>query len=194
MARSTGDFLKMINFQQTIGLGLALMAGLLVVISEARSFSEDQSISAVIPSPNQEFGDDDIVRKSSTSAAAATTSQTGGFALAASNEATVPVYVSPFARTERAERLPYLNFERSESSHAPLNYAPKPMQAAAKDLKTSASYGHHHGHGYDHGHGHGHGYDHSGWLDMGAWTGGKGSFGWYADYPVGKGHYGYGRK
>lgn len=30
---------------------------------------------------------------------------------------------------------------------------------------------------------------------MGAWTGGKGSFGWYADYPVGgKHHYGYGRR
>lgn len=47
--------------------------------------------------------------------------------------------------------------------------------------------GHHH-----HGHHGGH-YDHSGWLDMGAWTGGKGSFGWYADYPVG-GKHGYGRK
>lgn len=47
--------------------------------------------------------------------------------------------------------------------------------------------GHHHGH-------HGGHYDHSGWLDMGAWTGGKGSFGWYADYPVGGKHHGYGRK
>lgn len=26
----------------------------------------------------------------------------------------------------------------------------------------------------------------SGWLDMGAWSGGKGSFGWYADFPVGR--------
>ena len=43
--------------------------------------------------------------------------------------------------------------------------------------------------------GHHQGYDTSGWLDMGAWTGGKGSFGWYADYPVGGKHgYGYGRK
>lgn len=48
------------------------------------------------------------------------------------------------------------------------------------DLRASAS------HGYGH-----HNYVHSakGWLDMGAWTGGKGSFGWYADYPVGKSHH-----
>lgn len=26
-----------------------------------------------------------------------------------------------------------------------------------------------------------------GWLDMGAWTHKKGAFGWYADFPVGKG-------
>lgn len=26
-----------------------------------------------------------------------------------------------------------------------------------------------------------------GWLDMGAWTKKKGAFGWYADFPVGKG-------
>lgn len=42
------------------------------------------------------------------------------------------------------------------------------------DLKTSASH-HHHGHGA------------KGWLDMGAWTGKKGAFGWYDKHPVGKG-------
>lgn len=45
---------------------------------------------------------------------------------------------------------------------------------------------------YDHSHHSGHG--HNGWLDMGAWTGGKGSFGWYADFPVGSKGHGYGRK
>lgn len=43
----------------------------------------------------------------------------------------------------------------------------------AIDLKTAAS--HHHGHHA------------KGWLDMGAWTGKKGSFGWYDKHPVGKG-------
>ena len=38
----------------------------------------------------------------------------------------------------------------------------------------------------------GYGHDTSGWLDMGAYSGGYGAFGWYADYPVGGGH-GYGR-
>lgn len=42
------------------------------------------------------------------------------------------------------------------------------------DLKTSATH-HHHGHGT------------KGWLDMGAWTGKKGAFGWYDKHPVGKG-------
>lgn len=46
--------------------------------------------------------------------------------------------------------------------------------AATGDLKTSASH-HHHGHGA------------KGWLDMGAWTGKKGAFGWYDKHPVGKG-------
>lgn len=45
---------------------------------------------------------------------------------------------------------------------------------SAADLKTSASH-HHHGHGV------------KGWLDMGAWTGKKGAFGWYDKHPVGKG-------
>lgn len=43
------------------------------------------------------------------------------------------------------------------------------------DLKTSASH-HHHGHKGA-----------KGWLDMGAWTGKKGAFGWYDKHPVGKG-------
>lgn len=50
----------------------------------------------------------------------------------------------------------------------------QPQAAASVDLKTSASH-HHHGHGA------------KGWLDMGAWTGKKGSFGWYDKHPVGKG-------
>lgn len=177
-----------------------LLATLLVAASlaEARSFSAnentpelaDDSVSAVIPSPNQdEYGDSyaaasDVLRREPGSAAATSHLENQE---AASNEATVPVYVSPFVRAERSP-----SFHSLESSHAPPNYAPRPASigAPARDLKASASYGHHHHGGYGGGH---HGYDHSGWLDMGAWTGGKGSFGWYADYPVGKGH-GYGRK
>ena len=43
----------------------------------------------------------------------------------------------------------------------------------SSDLKTAASH-HHHGHGV------------KGWLDMGAWTGKKGAFGWHDKHPVGK--------
>lgn len=60
---------------------------------------------------------------------------------AASDEASVPVYVSPYARSDEAAApgKPYLS---EESSHAPLNYAPRPAASnQAKDLKTSASYG-----------------------------------------------------
>lgn len=65
-----------------------------------------------------------------------------------------------------------------------LYYADKPIMTEQShqkfqtlptaDLKTSASH-HHHGHGA------------KGWLDMGAWTGKKGAFGWYDKHPVGKG-------
>ncbi|KAI1294655.1 hypothetical protein HDE_06003 [Halotydeus destructor] len=34
---------------------------------------------------------------------------------------------------------------------------------------------------------HGHGHDHHGWLDMGAYSGHHGAFGWYADFPAGHG-------
>lgn len=50
----------------------------------------------------------------------------------------------------------------------------QPRPAATVDLKASASH-HHHGHHA------------KGWLDMGAWTGKKGAFGWYDKHPVGKG-------
>lgn len=46
---------------------------------------------------------------------------------------------------------------------------------SAADLKPAASKHYHHGHGA------------KGWLDMGAWTGKKGAFGWYDKHPVGKG-------
>lgn len=48
-------------------------------------------------------------------------------------------------------------------------------QSNMGDLKPAASKHHHHGHGA------------KGWLDMGAWTGKKGAFGWYDKHPVGKG-------
>lgn len=156
---------------------------------------------AVIPAPNSAFQVDqetqDIERTSSASQRQPTmlTLESQQVASRESMASGAPVYVSPFARAESQA----LNFDHQESSHAPPNYAPRPATlsapatgaSAGADLKTSASYGHHH-HGAHHG---GYGYDHSGWLDMGAWTGGKGSFGWYADYPVGGKHgYGYGKR
>lgn len=48
----------------------------------------------------------------------------------------------------------------------------KALATPTSDLKTSASH-HYHGHGA------------KGWLDMGAWTGKKGAFGWYDKHPVG---------
>lgn len=59
---------------------------------------------------------------------------------AASDEASVPVYVSPYARSDEVSASkPYLS---EESSHAPLNYAMRPAASnPARDLKTSASYG-----------------------------------------------------
>ena len=60
---------------------------------------------------------------------------------AASDEASVPVYVSPYARSDEvsANSKPYLS---EESSHAPLNYAMRPAASnQGRDLKTSASYG-----------------------------------------------------
>lgn len=50
----------------------------------------------------------------------------------------------------------------------------EPAMVAA-DLNQAASKHYHHGHGA------------KGWLDMGAWTGKKGAFGWYDKHPVGKG-------
>lgn len=55
-------------------------------------------------------------------------------------------------------------------------YQEQPAGSSADDLRVAASkhYGHHK-HGA------------KGWLDMGAWTGKKGAFGWYDKHPVGKG-------
>lgn len=75
--------------------------------------------------------------------------------------------------------------ERVEAEQ--LNYNQAPVQAGSAnhnqagllapssvDLKPAASKHYHHGHGA------------KGWLDMGAWTGKKGAFGWYDKHPVGK--------
>lgn len=53
------------------------------------------------------------------------------------------------------------------------NYQQVAPRPSANDLKTAASYHKHHGHGA------------KGWLDMGAWTGKKGAFGWHDKHPVG---------
>lgn len=65
-----------------------------------------------------------------------------------------------------------------QADQAASTYQP-PLQgagSASDDLRTAASKHHrHHKHGA------------KGWLDMGAWTGKKGAFGWYDKHPVGKG-------
>lgn len=130
-------------------LNCAQVAALLLLAAlcaQAKSLATNQAaeeqVSAVIPSPNQDFGDsaDEIYRRGSQ---ALESEQEAG----ASNEASVPVYVSPFVRSERSLSAP--SFDPQESSHAPLNYAPRPSASIhapaatpqARDLKTSASYG-----------------------------------------------------
>lgn len=60
------------------------------------------------------------------------------------------------------------------SDHSP-DHLQGSGSSGSRDMETAPS--HHHGH-------HG-GHDHHGWLDMGAYSGKKGAFGWYADFPVG---------
>lgn len=209
-------------FKKTLGATSVVLATVLFgcSVAQAKSLSNNED-APVIPSPNQDFGDSNQFEDIKRVGIVAPTNLASSYApeveqQAASNEAIVPVYVSPYVRSERAV-TPFVvapaaaspinkpvaasarNFDdHQESSHAPLNYAPRPSasmssvaSSSPRDLKTSASYGHHH-----HGGHYGGGHDSHGWLDMGAWTGGKGSFGWYADYPVGGGkhHYGYGRR
>ena len=139
---------------------LATLAGL----SQARSLDGgDAQDNAVIPSPNQEFNyaDElvgrDIQRRTSSSENAQLPRVTRFIMTGAepqeqaSNEASVPVYVSPFERAERSATVASTlarptgatsNFDdHQESSHAPPNYAPRPAATASTDLKTSASYG-----------------------------------------------------
>lgn len=109
------------------------------------SSSEDDPVSAVIPSPNQDFGyESDIARRVGFQQEN-NSDNSENDQEAASNEAAVPIYVSPFVRSERAVLSASPSFDPQESSHAPLNYAPRPsgasLSASTKDLKTSASYG-----------------------------------------------------
>lgn len=109
------------------------------------SSNEDDSVNAVIPSPNQDFGyESDIVRRVGFHQDNNDNSEHNQEA--ASNEVAVPVYVSPFVRSERAIVSASPSFDPQESSHAPPNYAPRPSAASlsaasTRDLKTSASYG-----------------------------------------------------
>lgn len=143
--------------QQISGLVVVLAA--VFACSQARSItsSDDASVSGVIPSPNQVYGDEsaDIKRTSaalSRPTVAASLVASGAHAAEQSaepsDESSIPIYVSPFARAERAAGPTGLNFERQESSHAPPNYAPRPPMAPPaaaatnpSDLKTAASYG-----------------------------------------------------
>lgn len=60
----------------------------------------------------------------------------------------------------------------SSGESSQLEAAPSVVNTKS-DLKTAASHHHHH--------------HVKGWLDMGAWTGKKGAFGWHDKHPVGKG-------
>lgn len=134
---------------------IALVAMMLVSASQARSIDNDASVSAVIPSPEQDFGDGqmDIQRMGVAASGATSRPSEASNAIEAqevaesSNEASVPVYVSPFQRAQRGATIatpvmPASYEQRQESSHAPPNYAPNPAASATgADLKTSASYG-----------------------------------------------------
>jgi hypothetical protein len=153
--RSSSSFASSALSQLVGRMAAVLIIAALASPTRARSLDTgDQPVSAVIPSPNQEYGDaDELIsrdlQRTNTASARATS-----FPMAmvepqqqASNEASVPVYVSPFERAERDSATmaaltgsPQANFDRQESSHAPPNYAPRPS-ASATDLKTSASYG-----------------------------------------------------
>lgn len=74
------------------------------------------------------------------------------------------------------EAQQYLGAEQAaEPSAAYMQLQQQQVIPTSSDLKSSASKHYHHGHGA------------KGWLDMGAWTGKKGAFGWYDKHPVGKG-------
>lgn len=70
----------------------------------------------------------------------------------------------------------------NESIESPFDMDSMSTQEAEKYMQAAS---HHHAGG-------GGGGGHHGWLDMGAYSGKHGSFGWYADFPVGGGHAGYG--
>lgn len=86
---------------------------------------------------------------------------------------------SALYQNERQPAMGYNDHDSNVERSAPA-LGGQPQQQLAQpsqqtDLKTSASH-HHHGHKGA-----------KGWLDMGAWTGKKGAFGWYDKHPVGKG-------
>jgi len=67
-------------------------------------------------------------------------------------------------------------FRQASTEYLSEKVAASGQSSPAGDLKPEASKHYHHkGHGA------------KGWLDMGAWTGKKGAFGWYDKHPVGKG-------
>lgn len=135
-----------------------LIAAVLAIVCEAKSLSNNKNdVSAVIPSPNQEFGDEIDIQRVGLSSASPPATQALVMPVAAvdqqelaepSNEASVPVYASPFNRAQidavtlANSVVPSKYEHRQESSHAPPNYVPNPSASnTSGDLKTSASYG-----------------------------------------------------
>lgn len=133
----------------------------------------------------------------------------------------VPIYASPILRSRNEREPSRASFaplpikvqsfdELTSNSNGAFIAQPTPLiapeyahlgspQQDKIDLKVAASYGQDK-YGYDkysqpsHNYHLDEGYGASGWLDMGAYTGDKGAFGWYSDYPVGKQYGGYGYK
>lgn len=83
----------------------------------------------------------------------------------------------PDHHTEPVEPIPSSSLNnKNNHNNMPQTY----VTAQQTTQEMIAEPTHHHGHG------------HSGWLDMGAYSGKHGAFGWYADFPVGGHGHGHG--
>ena len=88
---------------------------------------------------------------------------------------------APLGTSSSQDRMPIFQRDPMSQMMSDSDQSPPSMSASGSSRDMEAAPSHHHGH-------HGGG-DHHGWLDMGAYSGKKGAFGWYADFPVGGKHY-----
>lgn len=106
-----------------------------------------------------------------------------GFLYESSRQSTQPVLVVPAASQDGRQLRRYAvqprvytsAAEDPEYQAAPTAKVAYTPEASEVDLKPSAT---------------GYGHQAEGYLDMGAYSGNYGAFGWYADYPVGGGYHG----